>query len=117
MPNPPAASVAPAATYPTTSKPYAAPSMQLVPSPAPKPVQNYNSYISQTYTGLNMATDARMNGNQRPKRNSSGSSQTILHAGQFVWRPDRREEFWRWKQDQQVYQHAESKGWWPAYDW
>ncbi|KAG0518507.1 hypothetical protein BDA96_09G181700 [Sorghum bicolor] len=80
-PNPPAASVAPAATYPTTSKSYAAPSMQLVPSPAPKPLQSYNSSISQTYSGPNMVTDARMNGNQRPK-------ETPVAAARPYYMPD-----------------------------
>lgn len=81
-PNPPAASaVAPAATYPTTSKPYALPSMQHVPSPAPKPMQSYSSSISQTYTGPNMATDSRMNGNQRPK-------ETPVAAARPYYMPD-----------------------------
>jgi len=67
MPNPPVASVSPAATYPAPSKPYAAPPMQHVPSPNPKPMHSYNSFVSQTYNGPSMASDARMNGNQRPK--------------------------------------------------
>jgi hypothetical protein len=67
MPNPPVASVAPAATYPAPSKPYAAPPMQHVPSPNPKPMHSYNSSVSQTYNGPSMASDARMNGNQRSK--------------------------------------------------
>ncbi|RCV17266.1 hypothetical protein SETIT_3G206600v2 [Setaria italica] len=67
MPNPPVASVAPAATYPAPSKPYAAAPMQHVPSPNPKPMQSYNSFVSQTNNGPSMASDARMNGNQRPK--------------------------------------------------
>ncbi|CAN6337311.1 unnamed protein product [Urochloa humidicola] len=67
MPNPPATSVAPAVTYPSPSKPYAAPPMQHVPSPNPKPMQSYNSFVSQTNNGPSMAPDARMNGNQRPK--------------------------------------------------
>ncbi|AQK86671.1 Putative VHS/GAT domain containing family protein [Zea mays] len=66
-PNTPAASVAPSAAYPTMSTPYAAPSAQHVPSPAPTPVQSYNFSIPQTYTGSNVATNARVKGNQRPK--------------------------------------------------
>ncbi|CAL4908684.1 unnamed protein product [Urochloa decumbens] len=67
MPNPPTTSVAPAVTYPAPPMPYAAPPMQHVPSPNPKPMQSYNSFVSQTNNGPSMAPDARMNGNQRPK--------------------------------------------------
>ncbi|WVZ98930.1 hypothetical protein U9M48_044300 [Paspalum notatum var. saurae] len=69
-PNTPVASVAPPTpTYPTPSKPYAAPSMQHVPSP--KPMQSYNSFISQTNIGPSMASDVRTNGNQRPKETTA----------------------------------------------
>ncbi|CAN6332721.1 unnamed protein product [Urochloa humidicola] len=65
MPNPPTTSVAPAVTYPAPSRPYAAPPMQHVPSSNPKPMQSYNSFVSQTNNGPSMAPDAQMNG--RPK--------------------------------------------------
>uniref|UniRef100_A0A0A9GDY1 VHS domain-containing protein n=1 Tax=Arundo donax TaxID=35708 RepID=A0A0A9GDY1_ARUDO len=71
MPNPPVASVAPTATYPAASQSYAAPSMQHVPSPTSKPMQHYNSFVSRTNNGLNMASDAQMNGHQRPKETSA----------------------------------------------
>ncbi|OEL23473.1 hypothetical protein BAE44_0015510 [Dichanthelium oligosanthes] len=67
MSNPPNASVAPAATYPAPLKPYAAPPMQNVPTPNPKPMQSYNSFVSQPSNGPSMFLDARMNGSQRPK--------------------------------------------------
>ncbi|PWZ18182.1 TOM1-like protein 2 [Zea mays] len=68
---PPAASVAPSA----------APSAQHVPSPAPTPVQSYNFSIPQTYTGSNVATNARVNGNQRPK-------ETPVAAARPYYMPD-----------------------------
>ncbi|KAJ1263342.1 hypothetical protein BS78_09G177000 [Paspalum vaginatum] len=71
-PNPPVASVAPTAPYPTPSKPYAAPSMQHVPSP--KPMQSYNSFISQTNNGRSMASDVRTNVNQRPKETPASAA-------------------------------------------
>lgn len=70
-PNTPAASVAPSA----------APSAQHVPSPAPTPVQSYNFSIPQTYTGSNVATNARVNGNQRPK-------ETPVAAARPYYMPD-----------------------------
>jgi hypothetical protein len=68
---PPAASVAPSA----------APSAQHVPSPEPTPVQSYNFSIPQTYTGSNVATNARVNGNQRPK-------ETPVAAARPYYMPD-----------------------------
>ncbi|XP_062179911.1 TOM1-like protein 6 isoform X2 [Phragmites australis] len=67
MPNPAVAYVAPTATYPAPSQSYAAPSIHHVPSPTPRPMQKYNSFVSQTNNGPSMASDARMNSNQRPK--------------------------------------------------
>lgn len=69
MTNPPVAPVAPAATYPAPQKPYAAPAppMQHIPPPNPKPMQSYNSFVSQTNNSPSMASDALMNGNQQPK--------------------------------------------------
>nr|CAB3461193.1 unnamed protein product [Digitaria exilis] len=66
-PNIPVPSVAPAGTYPAPSKQYAAPPMQNVPTPNPKPMQSYSSLVSQTNNGPSMSSDARMNGTQRPK--------------------------------------------------
>ncbi|XP_062231651.1 TOM1-like protein 6 isoform X2 [Phragmites australis] len=80
MPNPHVASVAPTtyptqliqpAIYPAPSQSYAAPLIQHVSSPAPKPMQKYNSFGSQTSNGPSMASDARMNGNQQPKETSA----------------------------------------------
>ncbi|TVU19826.1 hypothetical protein EJB05_36001 [Eragrostis curvula] len=66
MPNPPAASVAPTATYSAPPQSYA-PSLQHVSSPTSRAMQMYNPYASQTNNGPSISSDARMNGNQRPK--------------------------------------------------
>ncbi|KAL6610373.1 hypothetical protein ACP70R_040342 [Stipagrostis hirtigluma subsp. patula] len=69
MPNPPVASVAPTASYSVPSQSYAAPSMQNASPPTSMSLQKYNSTVPQTNNGLSVASDARMNGNQRPKEN------------------------------------------------
>uniref|UniRef100_A0A0E0A0L7 VHS domain-containing protein n=1 Tax=Oryza glumipatula TaxID=40148 RepID=A0A0E0A0L7_9ORYZ len=81
MQNPPVASVAPTNTYPAPSSPYAAPPRQQVPSPATKPMQQYNSFVSQTRSGPAMAQDVRMNGNPRP-------SETTAAAAKPYYMPD-----------------------------
>uniref|UniRef100_A0A0E0L3S0 VHS domain-containing protein n=1 Tax=Oryza punctata TaxID=4537 RepID=A0A0E0L3S0_ORYPU len=81
MQNPPVASVAPTNTYPAPSSPYAAPPKQQVPSPAPKPMQQYNSFVSQTRNGPAMAQDVRMTGNPR-------SSETTAAAAKPYYMPD-----------------------------
>uniref|UniRef100_A0A0A9DI63 GAT domain-containing protein n=1 Tax=Arundo donax TaxID=35708 RepID=A0A0A9DI63_ARUDO len=73
MPSPPVASVAPTATYPP-SQSYTAPSMQRVSSPIPKPTQKHSSLVAQMSNGPNMASDARMNGSQRPKETSAAGT-------------------------------------------
>jgi hypothetical protein len=65
-PNPPVASVAPAATYPAVPPSYATP-VQHVSSPTPRAMQTYSPYLSQTNNGPSITSDAGMSVNQRPK--------------------------------------------------
>jgi hypothetical protein len=68
-PNPHVASVASTVPYPAPSSPYASPRMQHVPSPTPNrsSMQQHSSSASHANNALTIVSDARMNGNQRPK--------------------------------------------------